>query len=153
MYEDFEDEQDGGNTAKDLRKQRDALSKELKELREQFADSQKQATARSIQEVLTSKGANPKLAKFALADGVDDEAGAEKWLAENGELFGFQPVVDPAVDADDLAAMQAVQDATSTGGVTNASRLAQQSSVLDEASTPEAWMAAAKSLKHGTPAE
>lgn len=152
MYdEDFDDERENP-TAKDLRKQRDALSKELKELRAQFAESQKQVKSRSIQEVLTSKGANPKLAKFALADGVEDEAGAEKWLAENAELFGFRAATEPVGD-DDLAAMQAVQDATSTGGVATAGKVSQQEQYLNEAKTPEEWTARMKAIQSGQPLE
>lgn len=148
MYdEDFDDDAQTP-TMKDLRKQIKALQKERDDAVASAAALQSSVKQRTVQEVLTSKGANPKLAKFALADGVEDEAAAEKWLAENGELFGYQPKADPEIDGDDLAAAQAVQDATSTGGVTN-SRVAQQSKVLDDAETPEAWMAAAKALKAG----
>lgn len=152
MYEDDFDDEGGNNLVKDLRRQLKALQKERDELREQFTETQKQIKTRSVQEVLASKGANPKLAKFALADGVDDEAGAEKWLAENGELFGFRPASEPSVDDADVAAMQAVQNATATGGVTN-SRLAQQEQQLNEAQTPEEWIAAVNALKYGSDAQ
>lgn len=147
MYdEDLDDDRDTP-TMRDLRKQIKALQKERDDARTEAAALKGTVKQRSIQEVLTSKGANPKLAKFALADGVEDEAGAEAWLAENGELFGFQPAADPSVDDDDLAAMRAVQDATATGGVVNNSRLSQEDNYLNEAQTPEEWTARANEIK------
>lgn len=148
MYEDDFEDEGGNNLLKDLRKQLKALQKERDEALEQAKSLSQQVKQRSIQEVLTSKGANPKLAKFLLADGVEDEAAAESWLAENGELFGFRPQAEPAVDDDDLAAMQQVQQATATGGVRN-DKAVLQSQLLDQAQTPEEWMAAAKALKSG----
>lgn len=149
MYEDdFEDS--GSDLIKDLRKQLKALQKERDEARTEAEKLKSTVKQRSVQEVLASKGANPKLAKFALADGVEDEAGAEAWLAENGELFGFTAqAAEPAVDESDLDAMSRVQDATATGGVGN-SRIEQQARLLNEATTPEAWIDAVKSLKAGT---
>lgn len=149
----YDEDLEETNLVKDLRKQRDEMKKELEKLQTQFADQQKQIKARSVEEVLTSKGANPRLAKFALADGVEDEAGAEKWLAENGELFGFQAKpAEPAVDADDLAAMRAVQEATATGGVST-SKAVLESQQLDAAETQEEWIAAVNALKFPSDAQ
>lgn len=149
MYEDDFEDDGGSNLVKDLRRQLKQALKDKDEMAEQMKALATQNKQRSIQEVLTSKGANPKLAKFLLADGVEDEAGAEKWLAENGEMFGFTPKADPAVDDEDIDAMRQVQEATSTGGQVNPSRLAAQEKHLNEAETPEEWAAAVYAMKAG----
>jgi hypothetical protein len=105
-YDTFDDEFD--ETPKKAPKGlRDALKAEKarnKELSEQLAKVQGNLAKRTVSEVLASKGANPKLAKWVIKDldnEIDDDAVA-KWLDENGELFGFEPSSSEEVDVGEV---------------------------------------------------
>jgi hypothetical protein len=86
--------EDDGDTGTDLVKQlRKALkdaSKVIAEKDAALADVSKQVRERSIKDVLEAKGANPKIAKYLPADVTTPEQ-VEAWLAEDGELFGYDP--------------------------------------------------------------
>ena len=150
MYEDDEENENTSSTLKDLRKQRDQFKKDLETLQKQFAEVQKASKSRSLADALTSKGVKPGIAKYALADGVEDEAGLDAWLVENGDLFGVTKAApEPEVDDEDQAAMQGVQSNTGGGNAT-ASRTQAQIDLLDKATTTEEWTAAVNAMNGKT---
>lgn len=79
---------------KTLREQNSKLTEANKALQEQLTKLLAKDRTRTIAEVLSDKGANPKLAKYAdrdLPEGDVDGAAVEKWLEAEGELFGYKP--------------------------------------------------------------
>jgi hypothetical protein len=86
------------NSPKVLRQQNSKLAKELKELQAQLAQFQAKERRSTIADVLQSKGASPKLAKYVERDLEGDITPdqVEAWLAEEGELFGWAPSSDDA---------------------------------------------------------
>ena len=148
MNDYFDDDETGNEThlVKDLRRQLKELAKERDALKTEVTEVRGAVRQRSVEEVLTSKGVKAGLAKYILADGVEDPAGVEKWLAENGELFGVA-VQEPEPDADDEA-MGQIQSSTATGQV-SVTRLDQEQQYLDEAKTPDEWKERLKTLRAG----
>ena len=145
MYEDEEIED--ARLVKDLRAQIKALGKERDEATKERDALKGSVRQTSVADLLGSKGVNKALAKFAIADGVEDEAGVTAWLAENGELFGAKPA--DAAPVEDEDEMKRVQDATSSGAKTALSSVFQQDA--DAAQTPEEWKAAILAARAGEP--
>lgn len=144
----IEDEEiEDSRLVKDLRAQIKALGKERDEAVTRATELAGTVRKSSVADLLGSKGVDKKLARFAIADGVEDEAGLTAWLAENGEVFGVK-APEPAVSADDQAAMEAVQNATSTGEQT-ATALTPALKAFEDAQTPEEWKAAALAARAG----
>lgn len=101
-YDDFDqfDGLQGNDLVGALRKQLKAAAKDNKTLRESQAEKDKalaDLTAKvngvTLESVLKEKGAKPQLAKF-MKDVEPTEEAVSAWLAENGELFGYQPKAD-----------------------------------------------------------
>lgn len=102
-FDEFADEYDEDPRARRRKRSdgpkalRDALDKEKarsKELAEKLAKVESGLAKRTIADVLSSKGANPKLARHVARDLEGDEITPEavgKWLEEEGEIFGFKP--------------------------------------------------------------
>lgn len=90
---DFEDENDGSDLVKKLRKQVTELSKALKERDEQlnefFAVTREQEIVQALQEI----GVNPKIAAF-VPDDIEDMDQLTDWLGEYGEVFGVSATND-----------------------------------------------------------
>lgn len=90
---DFEDENDGSDLVKKLRKQVTELSKALKERDEQltefFAVTREQEIVQALQEI----GVNPKIATF-VPDDIEDMDQLTEWLGEYGEVFGVSATND-----------------------------------------------------------
>lgn len=84
-----DDEYDGDDSklVKDLRKQINALSKELDEAKAESGPLRAKLRQREIADVLTERGLKPKIAKFIPADVEMD--GLDSWLQENAEVFGL----------------------------------------------------------------
>lgn len=93
-FETENENNESGNAPKALRQQNSKLSKELQEARDLIANLQKETRSRTIADVLRDKQANPKLAKYIARDIEGDitTETVEKWLADEGELFGYKPV-------------------------------------------------------------
>lgn len=96
MSDQFEDEENDSEGIRNLRKQFDAQAKELKELREFREGVERQKRSDNVAGVLKAKGVNPAAAKFYTADDTSDEA-INKWLEENGEVFGV-PKTEQSAD-------------------------------------------------------
>lgn len=91
---DYEDEDNGSGTdlVKKLRKQIDALSKQIKERDEILAEFTTQSHEASIGEILESFGLNPRIAKFIPDEVEADEDAVAQWLNEYGDAFGIEAV-------------------------------------------------------------
>lgn len=86
------------NQNKKLAREKAALEAQLKTLNDRFRSE-------DAAKLLTAKGANPKLAKHLLrelGDAEVNETAVNKWLEEDGELFGWKPADVKPADADKL---------------------------------------------------
>jgi hypothetical protein len=138
----YEDDDNDSTLVRQLRKQLREQSKKVEELSEQNTTLAKQVRSKSVEEILASKGADKRIAKYIPAD-VDDEAGILAWLESDGDLFGYQKDDgdsagdDPAgLSPEDAAAARQVQQVTG-GGVAVADRQKQQLDAVRNASTRE----------------
>lgn len=88
--EEFENEQEQGGI-KAVRAAQRKAAKEAADLREANAKLQSQLARFTLNDVLTQKGLNPKLAKWMVKDGIDgsDESAVTTWLTENANDFGL----------------------------------------------------------------
>lgn len=136
-WDDLDDDAgDGSELVKKLRNQLKQANKRNSELETAQADLSKRVRVRDVKEVLEAKGVNPKIARFVLADVEDPtEESVSTWLEENGEMFGVQ--VQAAADgaaktepkgmsADDLVAMNRINDfvdSTTPGGASRSEEL------------------------------
>ena len=100
---DFEDDDLGSGTdlVKKLRKQIDALQKQVKERDEILAEYTTLSHEASVGEILESFGLNPRIAQFIPDDIEADEDAVAEWLNEYGEAFGIEAVEQetPSPDA------------------------------------------------------
>lgn len=102
-YDDYDDEFGGdargseNNVVRELRKQNRAKEKQIKELTERLNGLAQQTRERSVKDVLTAKGLNPKIAKFIPED-LTSEDDVSAWVEENAEVFGGMPA---QVDSND----------------------------------------------------
>lgn len=97
-FDEVEDTQDTNGPA-NLRKALKRAEKEKKELTEQLTAIQSDLRSRSVKDVLASKGAPDKLAKFIPGD-VSTPEQIDAWLEENADIFGFSKPAESA-EADD----------------------------------------------------
>jgi hypothetical protein len=95
--EDQFDNLQGNDLVSALRKQLKLAAKENKTLKDSsvadkqaLADLTTKVNGQTLESVLKEKGAKPQLAKF-MKDVEPTEEAVSAWLAENGELFGFNP--------------------------------------------------------------
>ena len=87
LPDDFDDYDD--NALSQVRKAHRAATKRLKELEQELQSYRSESRKRSVQDVLTSRGFNPKLADLIPSEiSTSDEIGA--WLDDRADLF--QPV-------------------------------------------------------------
>jgi len=91
---DYEDEDNGSGTdlVKKLRKQIDALQKQVKERDEILSEYTTLSHEASIGEILEQFGLNPKIARFIPDDVEVDEDAVAQWLNEYGDAFGIEAV-------------------------------------------------------------
>lgn len=84
LPDDFDDYDD--NALSQVRKAHKAATKRLKELEQELQGYRSESRKRSVQDVLTSRGFNPKLADLIPQDiSNEDEIGA--WLDDRADLF------------------------------------------------------------------
>ena len=108
---DFEDEDLGSGTdlVKKLRKQIDALSKQVKERDEILAEITEYSHEASVGEILESFGLNPRIAAFIPSDIEADEDAVAEWLNEYGEAFGIE-AVEEGEESPDAQAYEQMSD-------------------------------------------
>ena len=99
---DFEDDDLGSGTdlVKKLRKQIDALSKQVKERDEILAEYTTLSHEASIGEILEGFGLNPRIAKFIPDEIEADEDAVAEWLNEYGDAFGIEAVEEETQSPD-----------------------------------------------------
>lgn len=84
LPDDFDDYDD--NALSQVRKAHKAATKRLKELEQELQGYRSESRKRSVQDVLTSRGFNPKLADLIPSElNTEDEIGA--WLDDRADLF------------------------------------------------------------------
>ena len=109
---------EGNKAMNELRKAKRADEKRIKELTEQHESLTKAQRERTVKEILEQKGINTKATRLILKDldAIDDES-VNRWLDENGDLFGYQkePAQSPEQQVD-LAALRQ-QDVLTMGAV------------------------------------
>ena len=107
--DDFDEDFEPQDVVKQLRKVNRTLEKRLKELEEEATTLKTQTRQRTVKDVLTSKGINPKVATFIPQDIEMTEEAVTNWLNEHGDVFGVvqteatkdesQAQSDPALQA------------------------------------------------------
>ena len=99
---DFEDDDLGSGTdlVKKLRKQIDALQKQVKERDEILAEYTTLSHEASIGEILEGFGLNPRIAAFIPEDIEADEDAVAEWLNEYGDAFGIEAVEEETLSPD-----------------------------------------------------
>jgi dTDP-4-amino-4,6-dideoxygalactose transaminase len=116
--DDFDEDFEPQDVVKQLRKVNRTLEKRLKELETEATTLKSQTRQRTVKDVLTAKGVNPKVAAFIPQDIDITEEAVTNWLNEYGDVFGVQP---PATDEGQakanpaLAAQKRINDVISTG--------------------------------------
>ena len=121
-YEYDDEDDDFGNEPQDvvkqLRKVNRTLEKRLKELEVESTTLKNQTRQRTVKDVLTAKGINPKVAAFIPQDIEISEEAVSNWLNEYGDIFGVKqesqesesPTQNPS-----LQAQRRINEVVSTG--------------------------------------
>jgi hypothetical protein len=114
---------DSGNRPDNgLRKFSEKMQAENKKLQDQLNALLSEKRTHTVREVFRAKGVNEKIAAFYPSSGEVTTEAVDKWLTDNDGIFvaSTKDTPDPKTTSDvpdDLRkAMQAVQDATPTGG-------------------------------------
>jgi len=90
-YEDEDDfTADSGDVVKQLRKVNRTLDRRAKELEEELDSLRNQSRQRTVKDVLSAKGINPKVAAFIPQNIETTEEAVQEWLNEYGDVFGVQ---------------------------------------------------------------
>jgi hypothetical protein len=108
----FEDSRQSSSLVRKLRKELNATKKQLKERESEFSRLSAETRSRTIKDVLSSAGANPKIAAFIPSDIDPTEDAVSAWLNEYGDVFGFQSETAQSpvgVDVDAVGRMGAVE--------------------------------------------
>ena len=115
LDEDFEPQ----DVVKQLRRVNKTLEKRLKELEVEATTLKNQTRQRTVKDVLTAKGINPKVAAFIPQDLDASEEAVNNWLNEYGDVFGVnQDATEGESQASNNPALQAqkrINDVVSTG--------------------------------------
>lgn len=85
--DEYDYEDDGSNVLRQLRKENRSKEKQIKDLQEQLSAISSQSRDRSVKDVLTAKGLNPKIARF-VPDDVTSEEDVAAWIDEYADVFG-----------------------------------------------------------------
>jgi hypothetical protein len=113
-----EDSFEPQDVVKQLRKVNRNLEKRLKELEAESTTLKSQTRQRTVKDVLTAKGINPKVAAFIPQDLDVTEEAVTNWLNEYGDVFGVKEKEQEETQASSNPALQAqkrINDVISTG--------------------------------------
>lgn len=91
QYDDLDDDLDTNDNSggpADLRKALKRAERERKALAEELENLRKEATQRTVKEVLATKGVPEKVAKFIPGDVTTPEQ-IDEWLKDNADVFGI----------------------------------------------------------------
>ena len=116
-YDDEDDDltTDGGDVVKQLRKVNRTLEKRLKELEQEATTLKTQTRQRTVKDVLSAKGINPKVAAFIPQDIDTTEEAVSAWLTEYGDVFGVQTPADEKAKDSTNDAQRRIQNVMQTG--------------------------------------
>jgi len=115
----IQSDSNGKDAMANIRAAKRADEKRIKDLEEQLAAFTKQRDESIVSKVLESKGVNAKAARLVLKDlDAISEESVNNWLAENGDLIGFQPKQESAVNSADIQALKHQDDVTSAANST-----------------------------------
>ena len=117
----FDEDNEPQDVVKQLRKVNRTLEKRLKELETEATTLKNQTRQRTVKDVLTAKGVNPKVAAFIPQDIDITEEAVTNWLNEYGDVFGVQNAADNKGESQSqannpaLQAQRRINDVVSTG--------------------------------------
>ena len=111
---DFEDGPQ--DVVKQLRKVNRTLEKRLKELEQEATTLKTQTRQRTVKDVLSTKGINPKVAALIPQDIEPTEEAVSNWLNEWGDVFGVktEEAAEPAPVNPGLQAQKRINDVVSS---------------------------------------
>ena len=117
--DDFDEDFEPQDVVKQLRRVNKTLEKRLKELEVEATTLKNQTRQRTVKDVLTSKGINPKVAAFIPQDIDVSEEAVSNWLNEYGDVFGVKQEAtegeSQAQSNPTLQAQKRINDVVSTG--------------------------------------
>lgn len=114
----FDEDNEPQDVVKQLRKVNRTLEKRLKEIEAEATTLKNQTRQRTVKDVLTAKGINPKVAAFIPQDIDVTEEAVATWLNEYGDVFGVQQESTKGESQAQNPALQAqkrINDVVSTG--------------------------------------
>jgi len=115
----FDEDNEPQDVVKQLRKVNRTLEKRLKEIEAEAVTLKNQTRQRTVKDVLTAKGVNPKVAAFIPQDIDITEEAVTNWLNEYGDVFGVQQESEKgesqAQTNPALQAQKRINDVVSTG--------------------------------------
>lgn len=114
--DDFDTDDEGSGTLRQLRKANREQARQVKALQEQLAKFQQKERSKTIGEILAGKNLQPKIASFYPKDAEADEASVLKWLDEYGDVFGIDKDQPPAVPPEDVAARRQMDSVGQAAG-------------------------------------
>lgn len=112
---DFEDDDQGTDLVKNLRKQVKELSSALKERDEYLQEFMMVTREQELSEALQEMGVNPRVAAF-VPDDVEDMDDLEAWIGEYAEVFGLEAVDDEGGAPESVQAAE-LMSAVEEGGI------------------------------------
>lgn len=117
--DDFDEDFEPQDVVKQLRRVNKTLEKRLKELEVEATTLKNQTRQRTVKDVLTAKGINPKVAAFIPQDLDASEEAVNNWLNEYGDVFGVNQDANEgesqAANNPALQAQKRINDVISTG--------------------------------------
>lgn len=118
MFDDGqEDSYQSDNGLNNLRKADRAKAKRIKELELELDSLRKFQRESVVSSVLAEKGVNPKIASFIPTDIAADPEAIDKWLNENGEIFGYvknESVKENTVNPEEVQAFRRIEQVTNS---------------------------------------
>jgi len=103
----FDEDNEPQDVVKQLRKVNRTLEKRLKEIEAEATTLKNQTRQRTVKDVLTAKGINPKIAAFIPQD-IEGEEAISGWLNEHGDIFGVTPPEEAKQDSEDVSAAKRI---------------------------------------------
>lgn len=114
--EEFEEFENDTPLVKKLRKQIDALQKQVTERDEKIAEFSTTSRKKTIESILEEFGLTSRIAKYIPTDVDADEDAIYAWLIDNGEDFGIE-LVDDGSSKDESQHAAELMEAVETGGI------------------------------------
>lgn len=114
----FDEDNEPQDVVKQLRKVNRTLEKRLKEIEAEATTLKNQTRQRTVKDVLTAKGINPKVAAFIPQDIEISEEAVSNWLNEYGDVFGVKQESQEGESQAQNPALQAqkrINEVVSTG--------------------------------------